>query len=368
MEPDGALRAMVGGRDYGASQFNRATEAMRQPGSSFKPYVYLTALMTGKFKPTTIVVDSPVCIGNWCPHNYGGSYAGSLPLANALARSLNTVAVKLSIAIGNGNPKAGRAKIVQTARSLGITAPLEDTPSLPIGADEVTLLEHAAAYAAFVNGGKKTLAYTAMEIDNRHGDLLYRHDRNAPPQEQAVPFDKVVELGSMMRKVVEEGTGRAAQLGDGREVIGKTGTTNGFKDAWFCGYSGAMGGCVWYGNDDGEPMNNMTGGSLPARTWHDIMAYAHQGVPLKHIVGMAQAPVAEAAAAGTPIKPLELGAPQRPATLSKGAVEALGSIETKIKALSLGKRGDAFQELAPLSPARSHSAAGGSRTLGGAVE
>ena len=252
MEPDGALRAIVGGRDYGASQFNRATEALRQPGSSFKPYVYLTALMTGKFKPTTIVVDSPVCIGNWCPHNYGDSYAGSLPLANALARSLNTVAVKLSIAIGNGNPKAGRAKIVETARRLGITAPLEDTPSLPIGADEVVLLEHAAAYAAFVNGGKKTLAYTAMEIDNRHGDLLYRHDRDAPPQEQAVPFDKVVELGSMMRKVVEEGTGRAAQLGEGIEVIGKTGTTNGFKDAWFCGYSAVMGGCVWYGNDDGE--------------------------------------------------------------------------------------------------------------------
>jgi penicillin-binding protein 1A len=369
MEPDGALRTIVGGRDYGASQFNRATEAMRQPGSSFKPYVYLTALMTGKFKPTTIVVDSPVCIGNWCPHNYGGSYAGSLPLANALARSLNTVAVKLSIAIGDGNPKAGRAKIVQTARRLGITAPLEDTPSLPIGADEVTLLEHAAAYAAFVNGGKKTLAYTAVEIDNRHGDLLFRHDRDTPPQEQAVPFDKVVELGSMMRKVVEEGTGRAAQLGDGIEVIGKTGTTNGFKDAWFCGYSGAMGGCVWYGNDDGEAMNNMTGGSLPARTWHDIMAYAHQGVPLKHIVGMASTPAAEAAAgAGTPIKPLELGAPQRPAMLSKGAVDALGSIETKIKTLSLGKRGDVFQELAPLSPARSHSAAGGSRTLGGAVE
>ncbi len=369
MEPDGALRAIVGGRDYGASQFNRATEAMRQPGSSFKPYVYLTALMTGKFKPTTIVVDSPVCIGNWCPHNYGGSYAGSLPLANALARSLNTVAVKLSIAIGDGNPKAGRAKIVQTARRLGITAPLEDTPSLPIGADEVTLLEHAAAYAAFVNGGKKTLAYTAMEIANRHGDLLYKHDRDAPPQEQAVPFDKVVELGSMMRKVVEEGTGRAAQLGEGIEVIGKTGTTNGFKDAWFCGYSGVMGGCVWYGNDDGEPMNNMTGGSLPARTWHDIMAYAHQGVPIKHIVGMAPAPVPEAAAgAGTAVKPLELGAPQRPATLSKSAVDALSSIETKIKTLSLGKRGAAFEELAPLSPARSRSAAGDSRTPGGAVE
>ncbi|HYA80415.1 MAG TPA: PBP1A family penicillin-binding protein, partial [Methylocystis sp.] len=282
MEPDGAVRAIVGGRDYGASQFNRATDALRQPGSSFKPYVYLTALMTGKFKPTTIVVDSPVCIGNWCPHNFGGSYAGSLPLANALARSLNTVAVKLSIAIGNGNPKLGRAKIVETARKLGITAPLEDTPSLPIGADEVSVIEHSAAYAAFVNGGRKTTPYAAVEIDNRRGDVLYRHDRDAPKQEQAVPFEKVVELGSMMRKVVEEGTARRAQLGPGVDVIGKTGTTNGFKDAWFCGYSGTMGGCVWYGNDDGAEMNNMTGGSLPAQTWHDIMAYAHQGLPIKH--------------------------------------------------------------------------------------
>jgi len=337
MEPDGAVRAIVGGRDYGASQFNRATDALRQPGSSFKPYVYLTALMTGKFKPTTIVVDSPVCIGNWCPHNFGGRYAGSLPLANALARSLNTVAVKLSIAIGNGNPKLGRAKIVETARKLGITAPLEDTPSLPIGADEVSVIEHSAAYAAFVNGGKRTTPYAAVEITNRRGDVLYRHDRDAPKQEQAAPFDKVVELGSMMRKVVEEGTARSAQLGPGIDVIGKTGTTNGFKDAWFCGYSGTMGGCVWYGNDDGAEMNNMTGGSLPARTWHDIMAYAHQGLPIKHIVGMALEPQEQALATeAAPVKTLELGAPQRPATLSKGAVEALGAIRTKIETLGGG--------------------------------
>ncbi len=341
MEPDGAVRAIVGGRDYGASQFNRATEALRQPGSSFKPYVYLTALMSGKFKPTTIVVDSPVCIGNWCPHNYGGSYAGSLPLAMALARSLNTVAVKLSIAIGNGNPKAGRAKIVDTARRLGITAPLEDTPSLPIGADEVVLIEHSAAYAAFVNGGKKVTPYAAVEIRNSRNDVLYRHDRDAPPQPQAVPYDKVVELGSMMRKVVEEGTGKRASLGEGIDVIGKTGTTNGFKDAWFCGYSGTMGGCVWYGNDDGEPMNNMTGGTLPARTWHDIMAYAHQGIALKPIVGMAPSQPAPQAAdgGGAAAKLVEGGAPQRPATLSKGAIEALGAIQNKVRAIE--KRSDA---------------------------
>jgi len=370
MEPDGAVRAMVGGRDYGASQFNRATEALRQPGSSFKPYVYLTALMTGKFKPTTIVVDSPVCIGNWCPHNFGGSYAGALPLANALARSLNTVAVKLSIAIGNGNAKLGRAKIVETARQLGITAPLEDTPSLPIGADEVTVIEHASAYAAFVNGGKRTTPYAAIEIANRHGDVLYRHDRDAPPQEQAVPFDKVVELGSMMRKVVEEGTGKRAQLGPGIQVIGKTGTTNGFKDAWFCGYSGVLGGCIWYGNDDGEPMNEMTGGTLPAGTWHEIMAYAHQGVPIKPIVGMAPEPQAQAAASEVkPVSTLQLGAPQRPAALSKGAEEALGASAAKIETLTLGPSAQpapAVKGKATAAP-RAHSASGAGRT-NGAVE
>ncbi len=342
MEPDGAVRAIVGGRDYGASQFNRATEAMRQPGSSFKPYVYLTALMTGKFKPTTIVVDSPVCIGNWCPHNFGGSYYGALPLANALAKSLNTVAVKLSIAIGDGSPRAGRAKIVDTARRLGITAPLEDTPSLPIGADEVVLIEHSAAYAAFVNGGKRTTPYAAVEIRNSRGEVIYRHDRDAPPQEQAVPYEKVVDLAGMMKKVVEEGTGRRAQLGEGIDVIGKTGTTNGYKDAWFCGYSGLIGGCVWFGNDDGDPMNEMTGGTLPARAWHDVMAFAHQGVPPKPIVGLKpSAPPAASTPGAVAIKPLELGAPQRPAMLSKGAIDALQAIGAKIKTIGSahGKQG-----------------------------
>ena len=366
MEPDGALRALVGGRDYGASQFNRATEALRQPGSSFKPYVYPTALMTGKFKPTTIVVDSPVCIGNWCPHNFGGSYAGSLPLANALARSLNTVAVKLSIAIGNGNPKIGRAKIVETARALGITAPLTDTPSLPIGACELTVLEHSAAYAAFVNGGKRTTPYSAVEISNRRGDVLYKHDRDAPKQVQAVPLDKVIELGSMMRKVVAEGTGRAADLGSGIDVIGKTGTTNGFKDAWFCGYSGTMGGCIWYGNDDGELMNNMTGGSLPAHTWHDVMAYAHQGVQIKPIVGMTpSAPPQTAANDASAAKTADPGALQRPASLSKGAAEALSAIAAKAKNLPLGK-GAKMEE--PAQPRPAQAAAQNSPIGGGSLE
>jgi penicillin-binding protein 1A len=331
LEPDGAVRAIVGGRDYGASQYNRATDGSRQPGSSFKPYVYLTALMSGKYKPTTIVTDRPTCIGNYCVHNYSGGYAGSMPLANALARSLNTVAIQLSIAIGNGNAREGRAKIIETARKLGITTPLEDTPSLPVGQSDVNLLEHSAAYAAFVNGGKRVIPYAASEIRSRQGELIYKHDRDAAPQQQVVPADKVAELDTMMKKVVEEGTAKRAILGPGIDVIGKTGTTNGYKDAWFCGYSGTMGGCVWYGNDDNEPMNNMTGGTLPAGTWHDVMAYAHQGIPLKPIVGLTPDGGAAAAAAAATVSSSDLGGPERPATLSKGAVQALESIEKKAR-------------------------------------
>jgi penicillin-binding protein 1A len=331
MEPDGAVRAIVGGRDYGASQFNRATDALRQPGSSFKPYVYLTALMTGKFKPTTVVVDSPVCIGNYCVHNYSGGYAGSLPLSMALAKSLNTIAIKLSIAIGNGDSRLGRKRIMETCRKLGITTPLEDTPSLPVGQSGVILLEHSAAYAAFVNGGKRTPAHATIEIRDSQGAVIYRHDRDAPPQQQVLPLDKVVELATMMKRVVDEGTARRAQL-EGMDVIGKTGTTNGYKDAWFCGYSGTMGGCVWYGNDDNDPMNNMTGGTLPAGTWHDVMAYAHQGVPLKPIVGFRSAPTTATVAATAENAPAP-NVPLRPGMLSKGALQALESIQKKLRTL-----------------------------------
>src|SRR5579863_308262 len=160
---DGGVRAMVGGRDYGASQFNRAVDAMRQPGSSFKPYVYATALANG-FKPTSVVVDGPVCIGNWCPQNYGHSYSGAVTLTQAITRSINVIPVKLSIAMGGGNPKVGRAKIVQTARRMGIKAPLPDTPSLPIGADEVTVLEHTVAYATFPNRGMAVKPHAILEV------------------------------------------------------------------------------------------------------------------------------------------------------------------------------------------------------------
>ena len=284
MQPDGAVRAIVGGRDYGASQFNRATDALRQPGSSFKPFVYLTAIMTGRFKPSTIVVDGPVCIGNWCVHNYGGSYRGALPLQTALAHSLNTIAVKLSIAIGNGNPKLGRARIVETARAMGLTTPLNDTVSLPVGADEVTVIDMASAYSAFANGGKHVAPFAAIDIRNGRGEVIYRHDLDGPRPVQVVPAADVAIMNNMLTHVVEEGTGTRARL-DNVRVAGKTGTTNNYKDAWFCGFTGDYVGAVWFGNDDDSSMNEMTGGTLPAKTWHDIMAYAHQGIDAKPVTG-----------------------------------------------------------------------------------
>jgi penicillin-binding protein 1A len=353
LEPLGAVRALVGGRDYGASQFNRATDALRQPGSSFKPYVYLTALMSGKFTPQTTVVDAPICIVNWCPKNYGGSYAGSMPMWNALAHSLNTVAVRLSIAIGDGNPKLGRAKIIATARRLGVTAPLPDTQSLPLGADEVSPMDQATAYSAFANGGNRIKPYAALEIFNSRGETIYTHDRDGEQPQPAIEQHYINDLVWMMTQVVEQGTGRRAAL-DGIKVAGKTGTTNEYKDAWFCGYTGNFVGIVWYGNDDGQPMEKMTGGTLPAATWHDIMQYAHSGVDLKPLPGLAlqaeTGPIVQlSTAAGEQ-------APKRREQLPKKSSEALGSIETLMQSaadrrVELDRPGQDFVNSIPRRPA-----------------
>ncbi len=342
MEPLGAVHAIVGGRDYGVSQFNRAIDAQRQPGSSFKPYVYLTALMTGKFKPTTTIVDAPICIVNWCPHNYGGSYGGAMPLANALAHSLNTVAVRLSIAIGDGNPRLGRARIIETAHRMGVTAPLPDTQSLPLGADDVSVMDQVTGYAVFANGGKRIKPYAAMEIRNSRGEVIYTHERDGPQPQQVIEPRFILDMDSMLRGVVEAGTGRRAQL-PGVVVAGKTGTTNGYKDAWFCGFTGNFVGAVWFGNDDDQSMENMTGGTLPAMTWHDIMEYAHRGVDLKPMPG---APAAPPQDKGADVVAAAAAGPRSP-QLSHQSIDALGNIETLMKAS--GKGGRAEIEPLPLS-------------------
>jgi penicillin-binding protein 1A len=328
---DGGVRAMVGGRDYGASQFNRATDAYRQPGSSFKPYVYSTALLNG-FKPTSIVVDGPVCIGNWCPQNYGHSYSGAVTLTQAITRSINVVPVKLSIAIGGkGGPKAGRAKIVEVARRFGIKAPLPDTPSLPIGADEVTVLEHAVAYATFPNKGRSVTPHSVLEVRTGTGDLVWRFDRDGKKPLQAIPASVASDMAGMMSHVVSEGTARRAAL-DGIPTAGKTGTTNAYRDAWFVGYTGNFTCAVWYGNDDYSPTNRMTGGSLPAQTWHDIMVAAHQGVEIKEIPGIGAGtklpppPVSATVAANGAPKPPDIK-PGPPPILTKRGADILVRVE-----------------------------------------
>jgi len=339
LEPAGAVRAIVGGRDYGGSQFNRATDALRQPGSSFKPFVYLTALMSGKFHPDTIIDGSPVCIGDYCPHNYGNASAGRIPLVTALMKSLNTVAIRLSILIGNGSPKAGRAKIIATAKRLGIVTPLEDTVSLPLGADVVNPMEMASAYAGFASGGKHITPYAAVSIANSRGDEIYRHDRDAPAPEQVVDAQAVAELNYMLHQNVLGGTGRKAAL-DGHDAAGKTGTTNSYKDAWFDGFTGNFVGVVWFGNDDDTPMNNMTGGTLPAATWHEIMAFAHQNVEPKPIFGVPLSAPGErvaSAAATNPAGAIPLDGEPRPISLSKGTAEALSAIESSIRIVRLGQ-------------------------------
>jgi len=339
---DGGVRAMVGGRDYGASQFNRATDAMRQPGSSFKPYVYATALLNG-FKPTSVVVDGPVCIGNWCPQNYGRSYSGSITLTQALTHSINVIPVKLSIALGGkAGPKAGRAKIVETARKFGIVTPLPDTPSLPIGADEVNVLEHAVAYAAFPNRGKAVTPHAILEVRTGAGDLVWRYDRDGPQPRQIIPPSVASDMAMMMSHVVSEGTARRAQL-DGIPAAGKTGTTNAYRDAWFVGYTGNFVGGVWYGNDDYSSTNRMTGGSLPAKTWHDIMEVAHQGIEIRELTGVGagqKLPKGSVAATNAAPKILDI-ASGPPPTLTRRGVNILVQIEKQMdeaaKTVPVGK-------------------------------
>ncbi|QJP17578.1 PBP1A family penicillin-binding protein [Starkeya sp. ORNL1] len=328
MEPNGAVRAMVGGIDYGESQFNRATDALRQPGSSFKPYVYTAALMTGKFTPKTIVVDGPICIGNWCPQNYGRSYAGRIPLITALTRSLNTVAVKLAEAIGRG-------RIVDLAHAMGVKSELKITRALPLGAAEVTVLDQATGYGVFANNGMSVDAHAVIEMRTPAGEPVWSFARNGPKPHRVIPENVIAEIVPMMNSVVENGTGRRAML-PGVKVAGKTGTTNAYRDAWFVGYTGNYVGAIWFGNDDYAPTRKMTGGTLPAMTWQKVMAFAHQGIELKPPPSLEGLPVPKLDGAVAQATPLEIeGGVMRPVTLSPVAANRLLRIEKLLRDASL---------------------------------
>ncbi|MAZ82692.1 MAG: penicillin-binding protein [Hoeflea sp.] len=277
MENGGAVRAMVGGRDYGESQFNRATRALRQPGSSFKVYVYSTAMENG-YTPQSTISDAPITWRGWSPRNYGRSYRGRVDLMTALAKSINTVPVRLSRELGT---EAVAAK----AKAMGVETPIRTDKTMALGTSEVTVLDQATAYGVFMSDGMQSRRHGITQILDYKGDLLYDFWRDEPPAERVLTKEASDSMNQILTQVPEWGTGRRAKL-DGIKTAGKTGTTQAYRDAWFCGYTGNFSTAVWFGNDDYTSTNRMTGGSLPAMTFKRIMEYAHQGIELKPIPGI----------------------------------------------------------------------------------
>jgi penicillin-binding protein 1A len=270
MKLDGAVSALIGGVDYDTSVFNRATQARRQPGSSFKPFVYLAALEAG-ISPWDERDDEPVDINGYQPTNFGDHQYGTLTLSDALAHSVNTITVMLGQEVGIN-------KVIGVARRLGITAPLTPTPSLALGTSEITPLELTGAYAAFADGGYRISPYLITEVDQAGGKLLYHRE---PPKPQRVIEPEVDrDMLAMMWNVIATGTGGGASLAP-REAAGKTGTTQNSQDAWFVGFTTDYVTGVWVGNDDNSATRNVTGGTLPAQIWKTSMRAAEKGLPLK---------------------------------------------------------------------------------------
>src|ERR1700754_348318 len=267
MTPDGAVRALVGGRNYADSQFNRAVTAKRQPGSAFKPFVYLTAVESG-LTPDTVRQDSPINVKGWTPENYTKEYFGPVTLTQALAMSLNTVAVRLGLEVGARN-------VVRTAHRLGISSKLDANPSIALGTSEVSVIELVGAYAPFANGGLGISPYVVTRIRTNEGKLLYMRqpDQLGPVIEPRY----VAMMNTMMQETLLSGTARKAEI-PGWMAAGKTGTSQDFRDAWFIGYTANLVTGVWLGNDDNSPTKKATGGGLPVEVWTRFMRTAHQGV------------------------------------------------------------------------------------------
>ncbi|TMJ21522.1 MAG: penicillin-binding protein 1A [Alphaproteobacteria bacterium] len=320
MTPDGAVRAMVGGRNYAESQYNRAVTARRQPGSAFKPFVYLTAIEQG-LTPETIRQDAPLDVKGWKPENYSHEYFGPVTLTQALAMSLNTVAVRLGLEVGPRN-------VVRTAHRLGISSKLDANASIALGTSEVSLTELVGAYAPFANGGLAVSPHVVTRIRTLDGKLLYARQADQPSQ--VIEPRNVAMMNTMMEETLISGTARKAEI-PGWTAAGKTGTSQDFRDAWFIGYTASLVTGVWLGNDDNSPTKKATGGGLPVEVWTRFMKAAHQGVPvaslpnsqgsglfgnLPQVASQVSAPSAQTAA---PPVPLPVGSPNRPAS-ARGSV------------------------------------------------
>ncbi|MFN7104107.1 MAG: transglycosylase domain-containing protein [Pseudorhizobium sp.] len=266
MDATGAIRALVGGRDYAQSQFNRAVTAKRQPGSAFKPFVYAAALEAG-IRPDSIRNDAPVRIGKWTPENYDQKYRGAVTVSSALSQSLNTIAAQLVMEVGP-------PEVVSLAHRMGIEQELQPNASIALGTSEVPLVELTAAYAPFMNGGYKATPHIVRRILDAEGNTIYETSYDSPPR--VLSETVVATMNSMMTRVITEGTGKAAKLADW-QAAGKTGTTQSFRDALFVGYTSVMTTGIWFGNDDGTSMKKVTGGGLPAKAWKDYMTAALAG-------------------------------------------------------------------------------------------
>ncbi|HEY7242434.1 MAG TPA: PBP1A family penicillin-binding protein [Xanthobacteraceae bacterium] len=276
MTPDGAVRALVGGKSYAESQYNRAVAAKRQPGSAFKPFVYLTALERG-LTPDTVREDKPIAVKGWKPENYSRDYHGAVTLTQALALSLNTVSVRLTLEFG---PVA----VARTAHRLGIASKLEPNASLALGTSEVSLLELVGAYAPFANGGEAVDTHVVQRVRTRDGKVLFAR----APQNLGRIIDGryVGMMNAMLRETLTSGTAQKAQL-PGWPAAGKTGTSQDFRDAWFIGYTSHLVTGVWLGNDDSSPGKKATGGGLPVEIWSRVMRAGHHNVPVAGLPGLA---------------------------------------------------------------------------------
>jgi penicillin-binding protein 1A len=304
MTPDGAVRAMVGGRNYAESQYNRAVTARRQPVSAFKPFVYLTALEAG-LTPDTIRHDAPIEVKGWKPENYTHEYFGAVTLTQALAMSLNTVAIRLGLEVGPKN-------VVRTAHRLGIASKLEPNASIALGTSEVSVVELVGAYAPFANGGLAVAPHVVTRIKTLEGKLLYM--RQPEDRNQVIEPRYVAMMNTMMRETLISGTAKKAEI-PGWMAAGKTGTSQDYRDAWFIGYTANLVTGVWLGNDDNSPTRKATGGGLPVEVWTRFMRTAHEGVPVASLpnsqVGWGLSNLAQAAS--------QVSAPTPPAAVSGGA-------------------------------------------------
>jgi penicillin-binding protein 1A len=306
MTPDGAVRALVGGRNYVESQFNRAVAAKRQPGSAFKPFVYLTAIERG-MTPDTVRDDRPIEVKGWRPENFNREYFGPVTLSQALAHSLNSVAVRLTLEL---SPTA----VVRTAHRLGIASKLEPNASIALGTSEVSVLELVSAYAPFANGGVAVVPRIVERVRTAQGKVLFARDQRTLGR--IVDGRAVAMMNAMMRETVASGTARRADI-PGWTVAGKTGTSQDFRDAWFIGYTSALVAGVWLGNDDDTPTRKLTGGSLPVEVWSAFMRTALRGRPPVSVPATDDA--AAVASGGTEFHPVPPGAipggrgPGRPA-------------------------------------------------------